>query len=239
MIPLLSTFLAQYTVYSSPPWWPSVWTQEQKDRGGLFSLAVFLVSVPVFVQAPLVRQWPWLSLGLTCFWAAGAWYLRRSPQRFIWGDLLLGFSWCWLAGSIYWGWFRWEPYLHLPLESLGLPVALWGVYRRRDLIGHCFYLGSLIGTAITDGYFYLTGLIDHWRQLMVVEPELVRFVFQNALVQIQSLWALSWALALILLLLGLGVWAMGRSQYHWWAFAGALLSTILVDSLFWLAAVLA
>ncbi|MEB3175147.1 MAG: DUF3120 domain-containing protein [Cyanobacteriota bacterium] len=198
---------------------------------------MFLVSAPVFVQAPLVRAWPWLSLALTPLWIALALTLRRNPAQFIWGDLLLGFSWCWLAGSIYWGWFRWEPFYHLPLEAIGLPAALWGISRRRGLIGHYFYLGSLLGTAITDGYFYLTGLMDHWRRLMVVEPAQAGSVLHQALGEIQTPWGIGWAIVLVLLLWGLGLWALGQRAYPWQAFGGAVLSTILVDSLFWLAAI--
>ncbi|HEY9657520.1 MAG TPA: DUF3120 domain-containing protein, partial [Allocoleopsis sp.] len=34
----------------------------------LFAAAAFLVSVPVFIQAPLVRSLPWVSLGMTVGW---------------------------------------------------------------------------------------------------------------------------------------------------------------------------
>lgn len=119
----------------------------------------FLVSVPVFFQAPLVRTAPWLSLALTLLWVAIACGLRQRENTEIWGDLLWGFSWSWLAGAIYWGWLRYEPFLHLPVEAIGLPFALWGLWQKRGLVGHLFYLGSLLGTAITDIYFYLTDLI--------------------------------------------------------------------------------
>jgi hypothetical protein len=107
------------------------------------------------------------------------------------------------------------------------------------LVGHFFYLGSLLGTAITDSYFYLTGLIPYWRQVMAVEPDLVASIFQSAIAQIQNQVGVSWAIILVSLLLGLGTWALQKNESHWWAFAGAVLSTILVDSVFWLAALLA
>lgn len=206
----------------------------------IFFLAVFLVAIPVFIQAPLVRLLPWLSVALTGGWVAGAVYLMRKPQTYLWGDLLLGFSWSWLAGSIYWGWLRWEPSIHLPIEAIGLPFALWGLSRRWGMVGNLFYLGSLMGTAITDLYFYVTGLMPFWRQVMVVDPAMAGSVFQNAIAQVQTMWGISWAVVLVNILLGLGIWALQRPlQYHWWGFAGAVLSTILVDSLFWLAALLA
>ena len=203
--------------------------------------AAFLVSVPVFLQAPLVRYYPEISLGLTIFWVGlGIWLLKQAKIN-LWGDLLLGFSWSWLAGSLYWGWWRWEPLLHIPMEAIGLPFVLWGLYKGRSKVGNLFYLGSLLGTAITDVYFYLTGLIPYWRQLMTVEldPNLVSPIFHDALAQIQTPWGISWAIVLLNLLLAIGIYPLQKRVCHWWAFSGAVLSTILVDGLFWITASLA
>jgi len=207
----------------------------------VFWTAAFLVSVPVFVQAPLVRYYPEISLGLTVFWVGlGIWLLKQAKIS-LWGDLLLGFSWSWLAGSLYWGWWRWEPLIHIPMEAIGLPFVLWGLYKGRGKVGNLFYLGSLLGTAITDLYFYLTGLIPYWRQLMTVEldPNLVSPIFDNALAQIQTPWGISWAIVLLNLLLAIGIYPLQKRVCHWWAFSGAVLSTILVDGLFWITASLA
>ena len=203
--------------------------------------AAFLVSVPVFLQAPLVRYYPEISLGLTIFWVGlGIWLLKQAKIN-LWGDLLLGFSWSWLAGSLYWGWWRWEPLLHIPMEAIGLPFVLWGLYKGRGKVGNLFYLGSLLGTAITDLYFYLTGLIPYWRQLMTVEldPNLVSPIFHNALARIETPWGISWAIVLLNLLLAIGIYPLQKRVCHWWAFSGAVLSTILVDGLFWITASLA
>jgi hypothetical protein len=205
----------------------------------MLAAACFLVSIPVFVQAPLVRQLPLLSLVMTLGWVwLGLMLLKRESTQ-VWGDLLLGFSWSWLAGSIYWGWLRWEPLIHLPVEAIGLPFALWGLSRGWGKIGNLFYLGSLFGTALTDVYFYVADLIPHWRQVMRVEPELARPIFQNALAQVQTPWGISWVIALMGTLLIVGLWGLGKKQLGWWAFSGAVLSTILVDSLFWVAATFA
>ncbi|GCL48579.1 hypothetical protein NIES3804_01300 [Microcystis aeruginosa NIES-3804] len=207
----------------------------------VFWTAAFLVSVPVFIQAPLVRYYPQISLGLTVFWVGlGLWLLKQAKIS-LWGDLLLGFSWSWLAGSLYWGWWRWEPLIHIPMEAIGLPFALWGLYQGRGKVGNLFYLGSLLGTAITDVYFYLTGLIPYWRQLMTVEldPNLVAPIFDNALAQIQTPWGISWAIVLLNLLLAIGIYPLQKRVCHCWAFSGAVLSTILVDGLFWITASLA
>lgn len=202
----------------------------------IFLGAGFLVSVPVFLEAPLVRWFPWLSLMATGLWVWWGYSWRQKSSTFIWGDLILGFSWSWLAGSIYWGWLRWEPLIHLPIESIGVPFACWCLWRGWGKIGNLFYLGSLFGTIITDVYFYLTGLIPHWRSLMQVKPEFATSIFADAILQIDNLWGISWAVVLVCLLSGVGLWALQKSQLHWWAFGGAVLSTLLVDGLFWVVA---
>ena len=66
----------------------------------IFATSGFLVSIPVFAQAPMVRELPWLSLILTFGWVALGIILFQRPRSNIWGDLILGFCWSWLAGSI-------------------------------------------------------------------------------------------------------------------------------------------
>lgn len=212
--------------------------QSAKDRQAwrVFFAASFLVSVPVFFQAPVVRLFPVISLGLTLFWIGLGCWLYQRPKSQWWGDILLGFSWSWLAGSIYWGWLRWDPLIHIPVESIGLPFALWCIWKGWGKIGNLFYLGSLLGTAITDLYFYLTGLIPYWRKLMTVDPSLASPIFKSALAHIQTPWGISWAIVLVNVLLAVSLLSLRKTSLHWWAFAGAVLSTILVDSLFWIAA---
>lgn len=218
-----------------------LWRWGSQDRQGLliFIASAFLVSVPVFIQAPMVRYLPSLSLLLTAGWVALAWVLFQRPTTKIWGDLLFGFSWSWLAGSIYWGWLRWEPLIHLPIEAIGLPFALYCLWRGWGRVGNLFYLGSLFGTAMTDVYFYLTGLIPHWRKVMQVEPDLATPIFQDAIAQVETPWGLFCAAILLIVLLSVGIWSLRKSQLHWWGFSGAVLSTIVVDGLFWLAASMA
>ncbi|MBI4784917.1 MAG: DUF3120 domain-containing protein [Oscillatoriophycideae cyanobacterium NC_groundwater_1537_Pr4_S-0.65um_50_18] len=202
----------------------------------LFAAAAFLVSVPVFLQAPLVRAFPWLSLVMTGGWFGLSLYLRNRNATALWGDLMLGFTWTWLAGSVYWGWLRWEPLLHLPIESIGLPFAWLSLMMGRDKIGNWFYLGSLFGTSVTDIYFYLVNLIPQWRQLMQVEPDLVQPIFQSAVMQIQTPWGGGCAIALALVLIVASSLPLRLHQLHWWGFSGAVFSTILVDGLFWVVA---
>ncbi len=202
----------------------------------VFGAASFLVSIPVFFQAPMVRLFPWLSLMFTLVWLVWSWWLYQRPPIRWRGDILLGFSWSWLAGSIYWGWLRWEPLIHIPIEAIALPLVLWFIWRGWGKIGNYFYLGSLLGTAITDLYFYLTGLIPYWRKLMSVEPTLASPIFKSALAVVQTPWGISWAVVLVNILLAVSLWSLRKDELHWWAFAGAVLSTILVDSLFWIGA---
>ena len=74
---------------------------------------------------------------------------------------------------------------------------------------------------------------------MQVEPSAIHSVLQAALGRIQTLEGLRCAVILIILLLILGLLPLKSHSLHWWAFSGAVLSTILVDSLFFLAAILA
>ncbi|MBD2204683.1 DUF3120 domain-containing protein [Calothrix sp. FACHB-1219] len=205
----------------------------------VLAAAVFLVSVPVFIEAPLVRSLPSLSLAMTGLWVWLSFTLMSRSATYLWGDLLLGFSWSWLAGAIYWGWFRWEPLWHLPVESIGLPFACWCLARNWHKVGSWFYLGSLFGTVLTDVYFYVVDLMPYWRQIMRVEPEAVPAILQTALIQVQTPWGQTWAGILALLLLTLGILPLFNQKRHWYAFGGAVLSTILVDSLFLLAAIFA
>ncbi|MBR8837623.1 MAG: DUF3120 domain-containing protein [Stigonema ocellatum SAG 48.90 = DSM 106950] len=198
-----------------------------------------MVTVPVFVEAPLVRSLPWLSLALTAAWVWLSFRLMASPRTYLWGDLLLGFSWSWLAGGIYWSWLRWEPLWHLPVEAIGLPFALWCLSRNWGKVGSWFYLGSLLGTVMTDVYFYLVDLMPYWRQVMRVETVNVSPILQSAVAQVQTPWGQGWALILAIVLLTVGIFPLRQKQHHWYAFSGAVLSTIFVDSLFLLAAVLA
>jgi Protein of unknown function (DUF3120) len=202
-----------------------------------FGASAFLVSVPVFFQAPLVRTFPEMSLIATVGWLWLSFALRNRPATHLAGDLLLGFSLTWLAGSIYWGWLRWEPLWHLPIEAIALPLALVCLSKGWGKVGNWFYLGSLFGTAVTDAYFYLTDLIPSWRQVMQVEPDMLQPIFQNAVAQIQTAPGVSWAIALVSLLLLVGCIPLRSQQLHHWVFAGAVLSTLLVDGLFWLVAV--
>ena len=203
-----------------------------RSAGLGITLGIFLVSVPVFFEAPLVRTAPVLCVALTAVWVWLGEQCRPHPRTAFVGELCVGLSWSWLAGAIYWGWFRWEPLWHLPIESIGLPIALWGLYRGRHRVGHWFYLGSLLGTAVTDLYFYRLHLMSYWRAMMVAPPADGLAIVQAAFTQIQTVEGVMIAMACAAFLLLLA-WMGGRSrQRHYWVFSGTLVGTLLVDSLF-------
>jgi hypothetical protein len=210
----------------------SSWFVLGEHRWQLFAAAAGLVSLPVFVEAPLVRNWPEMTLALTMLWVIGGYTLYLQPHLQSWGELLLGFSLSWAAGAIYWGWWRWDPILHLPIESLGLPIVLWLLWKRVGLVGSFFYLGSLAGTAATDFYIYAVGLVEYWKQLMAIKPELSIPLLHEAISKVQTPQGTVWAVLLVSLLLTAGILCLGCKKNYWYAFSGAVLTTILVDSLF-------
>jgi Protein of unknown function (DUF3120) len=218
-------------------------TWVQPSNWAVFLAAMFLVSVPVFLQAPLVRYMPWVSLIGTGVWVLLSMWLWANPKTRVWGDLLTGFSWTWVAGSLYWGWYRFDPTIHLPIEAIALPIVLLSLRRGWCNVGNFFYLGSLLGTAITDLYFYWTDLMSAWRQLMRADPNAVPSqvapIFQTALTQMYTPWGFTGLVCCLSLLIISGFLTFRRGSLEGVAFSGAVLSTILVDGLFWVAAVLA
>lgn len=203
-----------------------------------FWAGLFFVSVPVFFQAPLVRLWPGVSLLLTFLWLLGGYFCFRYNERAPWGDLILGFSWSWLAGSLYWGWLRSEPLWHLPIEAIGLPFALFALWRGYLLVGHCFYLGSLLGTAVTDFYFYALDLLPDWRRIMQADLQGSILILHQAGERVQTLEGLVWGLVFVVALVAAGIAGLRANQFHWSVFSGAVLGTLLVDALFGLSAFL-
>ena len=202
--------------------------------------SLFLVSIPVFFEAPLVRYAPSLSLIFTVGWLAIAKHMQADVKSKVWGSLIWGFSLTWLCGSIYWGWLRWEPAYHVPIEALALPWALWAIRHDSHRVGGWFYIGSLLGTTITDLYFFIAQLFPHWQALMQVEANnsLAQPILKNALSLVETPWGIAWASILAALLLMIGNKAMRSPNLGYWAFAGAVLGTIFVDLLFFSVAIL-
>jgi len=129
--------------------------------------AAALVLLPVFLQAPWVRQAPMAATLFTAVLLSLGLHLERQPQPRLsrLGALLVGFSGCWLGGSLFWGWGRLHPLWHLPVEGFALPLAAAGLGGRWRLAGS-FYLASLLGTAATDAAMAFSGVIELWPQVL-------------------------------------------------------------------------
>jgi hypothetical protein len=201
--------------------------------------AALLVTVPVFLQAPWVRSAPMaaalftlplmaLALGLER-WGQGQW------QQL--GVLLVGFCGSWLGGCLFWGWFRLHPVMHLPIEAFALPLAVAGLGGRWRLAG-AFYLGSLLGTASTDGVIAAAGLMDLWPQVLNAPLAEAPLLLQKAAIQVLQPWplALVGLTATLLVLICRRLWILGGP---WRVAAAALVTTLAVDALFLGAALVA
>lgn len=209
------------------------------ERLGLPAVAAFLTLGPVFLQAPLVRLAPMAAAAATVPFLLLALALasHRDPARQRLGLLFVGFVGSWLGGSLFWGWFRDYPIWHLPIEGFALPLALGGLQSRWRL-GAWFYLASLLGTAVTDGLIALTGLMPLWHQVVQADPSEATALLQHA--------AQSLLHPLPLMALALASWwVLQLSRLLWTGdqarkvAAAALASTLLVDGLFFGAALLA
>ncbi|MBD2550343.1 DUF3120 domain-containing protein [Microcystis elabens FACHB-917] len=202
-------------------------------------VAALLVTVPVFLQAPWVRAAPMAAALFTIPLMGVALLLERRGQG-PWqplGVLLVGFSGSWLGGCLFWGWLRLHPVMHLPIEAFALPLAVAGLGGRWRLAG-AFYLGSLLGTASTDGVMAAAGLMDLWPQVLNAPLPEAPLLLQGAALQVLQPWplALVGLAAALLLLLCRRLWSLGGA---WRVAAAAVGTTLAVDALFLGAALLA
>lgn len=202
--------------------------------------AVALVALPVFVQAPLVRLAPMLATMITLPLACAAVLLQRraSPLFGDLGGLLTGFSGSWLAGSLFWGWLRSHPLLHLPVEAFLLPLALGG-FSGRWRLAATFYLASLAGTAATDAGIALTGLMPLWPDVITASitdaPVLLQEAAQHLLQPANLLWLA--ALAAMLVWISHNLWQRGDTAGR--VAAATLAATLAIDGIFAAASLLA
>jgi hypothetical protein len=207
---------------------------------GLPLVAALLASLPVFLQAPWVRTAPFsAALFSAVLLAAGLGLERWGDQgRRQLGGVLVGFSGSWLGGALFWGWFRLHPVCHLPIEAFALPLALGGLKLERWRLAASFYLASLLGTACTDAAIANLGLMDLWPAVLEAPQPLASQLLHQAgesvlqplhLSVFASYAAALWLTARQLNPRGLA----GRLA------AATLLTTLAVDGLFLLAALLA
>ncbi len=151
----------------------------------------FFVILPIFVQAPWVRFEPISALCFTFVILSGAFFLnkKKSNKWFIVSSLLIGVSGSWLGGCLFWGWLSPFPILHIPVESVVLPLALIGLGTNWK-IGSSFYISSLFGTAVTDITIFLTGIMDQWREVIAADSENAPLILKKTsenLIHIKSL----------------------------------------------------
>ena len=206
-----------------------------------------LVVLPVFIQAPWVRVHP-LS---ACFFTAGilglGLYLaqRGSDEWSEGGELLVGMSASWLAGCVFWGWLRAQPVWHLPVESFALPLALLAL-NSRWRVSSSFYLASLLGTACTDLMMKITGVMDQWPAVVEAplnEAPILLNTTAKQLLHPQPVVALVSAA----LLLGFmaqtmqtkGINVPSSAQNAWAVASSVLVTTVVIDGLFLIAALIA
>lgn len=202
-----------------------------------------MVVLPVFLQAPWVRQSPFTATLFTGVILCSGIALNLSSSRRVseLGALLVGFSGSWLAGCIFWGWLRAHPVLHLPVEAFALPLAIGGLDGRWKLAS-AFYLSSLLGTACTDLVMALTGVMRYWPGVVTAQfedaPELLHQAGLH-LLQPQPLFLLTAAAAC---LLQVGLILNKRDQVNPDPIrsmsSAVLITTLWVDGLFLLAALL-
>ncbi len=209
-----------------------------EDRTLQFFTSV-LVVLPVFLQAPWAHFSPLSACIFTVviFLLGIAFDQLGGEKWFSIASLLIGVSGSWLGGSLFWGWLRQYPILHIPVEAVALPIALIGLSTRWKL-GAVFYLACLFGTACTDLMMLFTGVINLWPDVVIASleeaPELLHQAAQS-LFNLQSGLLLFFA-ALFLVILAVFMRRKAKSSVprgQVWLVASAALSTTLwVDALF-------
>ncbi len=204
-----------------------------------------MVVLPVFLQAPWVHLHP-VSACLFTFVLLGLGFglVQFGGQRWSQaGSLLVGVSGSWLGGCLFWGWLRSYPVLHLPVEAVALPLAFVGLDTRWR-VGAGFYLACLLGTGFTDLMMVFTGVMNRW-------PLVVGATFQNApelLHQTAEELLKPWP-AFLLILAAVLIVLLARlmrvranlnspSGSMWLVASAALTTTLWIDGLFLLTALL-
>jgi len=165
-----------------------------------------------------VRSLPLLSLDDS--WLGGAKFcLNVSNIHSPVGDLLLGFSWSWLAGSLYWGWLRWEPLLFAG-RAIGLPFALVCLKQNWGKVGNFFLLRFSSGCGADGCVFLFSGSNSSLLAAVDASGASISIILQrDALEQMHKRFlGTSWAVILAFVLLTLGIFPLRYQQRHWWAF---------------------
>jgi hypothetical protein len=215
-----------------------MWLQACRNPG-LSLISGVLVTLPVFLQAPWVRLAPFSAALFTVplLGLALALSQHSNPRTRKAGELLVGFCGSWLAGSLFWGWCRLHPVWHLPIEAFALPLALTGLQSRWK-VACGFYLGSLLGTAATDVAIAATGLMASWPQILSASGAEAPLLLQAAAQQVLAPQSLVFVVFSGVVLVQICRWLRGLGEVGRIASA-ALTTTLAVDGLFLLAALVA
>jgi len=198
-----------------------------------------MVVLPVFVQAPWVHVFPFSAFLFSfIIFFLGFYLLKFCSDR--WnsvGSLLVGVSWSWLGGCLFWGWLRAHPVWHLPVESIALPIAV-SLLKTRWGIGASFYLASLLGTAFTDVMIVLTGVMKAWPQVVEASFSEASKILSFTAAQLLEPFSLLAIFIAALLIILIANWMNQKSKIDslssdaWLVSSSALTTTLWVDGLF-------
>ena len=198
-----------------------------------------MVVLPVFVQAPWVHVFPFSAFLFSfIIFFIGFYLLKFSTAK--WssvGSLLVGVSWSWLGGCLFWGWLRAHPVWHLPVESIALPIAIT-LLQTRWKIGASFYLASLLGTAFTDVMIVLTGVMKAWPQVVEASFSEASKILSFTAAQLLEPFSLLAIFIAALFIILIANWMNQKSKIEpsscdaWLVSSAALTTTLWVDGLF-------
>ena len=188
--------------------------------------SAFFVILPIFFQAPWVRFQPNSALLFTFFILSLAIFFTSEPSKkyFIIGSLLFGVSGSWLGGSLFWGWLSSHPILHIPVEAVALPLALFGLGTKWR-IGSSFYISSLLGTAMTDIAIFFTGIMDQWMEVINADSDNAPIILQKTSENL-----LAFKPLLIICLSGLLLWFFAQRISYYASFSSSNKRSLLVAS---------
>ena len=198
-----------------------------------------MVVLPVFVQAPWVHVFPFSAFLFSfIIFFLGFYLLKFCSDRWSYvGSLLVGVSWSWLGGCLFWGWLRAHPVWHLPVESIALPIAV-SLLKTRWGIGASFYLASLLGTAFTDVMIVLTGVMKAWPQVVEASFSEASKILSFTAAQLLDPFSLLAIFIAALLIILIANWMNQKSKIDslssdaWLVSSSALTTTLWVDGLF-------
>ena len=198
-----------------------------------------LVVLPVFLQAPWAHFNPLSACLFTLFiFSIGLFIGEFGGQKWFYiGSLCLGVSGSWLGGSLFWGWLREYPVLHIPVEAVALPLAVIGLSTKWRL-GAVFYLACLFGTALTDVMMVFTGVMHEWPAVVQAPLNNAPEILNNAA---QKLFNFKSVLILLISAISIGYLAYllrkqakksSKESSSWFVASAVLTTTLWVDALF-------